>query len=229
MSSQGNFTELITTVKQRANDVQQIMDQLERQCRGVEALSPEVSDLITRAERSITAMESAVAAAQDVARALIDAAAQNRQLDRYRDQLRFTRTDLKRHKDVIKRAELCDPARLLQQAPFVDGIQTAASYLSRESEALDRTRRNLNDMRGVALSTWDMLRRQGQTLSSQSGRVSGVIGSMGSANSIMRTITRTDRMDALLVYGGIAGLIVLLLFIVWVKTSRGGSPDTADM
>lgn len=97
-----------------------------------------------------------------------------------------------------------------QQAVVVDA-------LARERESITSSSRLIDDVTGLAGSIADALRGQRGVLKGAHRKVLDVSQTLGLSSSLMRVISRRTTADKILVYGGFAVILVLVLIVYWLR------------
>jgi hypothetical protein len=88
-----------------------------------------------------------------------------------------------------------------------------------EQESLKQSSRGVDEMMGIGRAVLESLGSQGETLRRATDKVEGVATSLGLSNSLLRAVRRRQFGDAMIVYGGMIGVtLVLYLFYRWVHS-----------
>ena len=94
--------------------------------------------------------------------------------------------------------------------------QSGIQHLSEEERSLQHARRKIQQMTSESDTLLGALRGQGQRLSSTKSKAEELLEVLGVSNQTIRSIARTNRVDAWLVYIGIA-LTLLLMWYLWIS------------
>lgn len=137
------------------------------------------------------------------------------QLQQDGQQLRKTveqllRRTYERSRVELDRSELLGTGNGAQQTVVVDA-------LARERESITSSSRLIDDVTGLAGSIADALRGQRGVLKGAHRKVLDVSATLGLSSSLMRVISRRTTADKILVYGGFAVIIVLVLIVYWLR------------
>ncbi|EAN78909.1 SNARE protein, putative [Trypanosoma brucei brucei TREU927] len=91
---------------------------------------------------------------------------------------------------------------------------SALQHAERERASLQYARARVQAMINESNSVMKALQDQGRSLESTNSRVADILESLGVSNSTTLQILRRNKVDAWLVYGGIA-LTLLFIYLIW--------------
>jgi golgi SNAP receptor complex member 2 len=93
---------------------------------------------------------------------------------------------------------------------------TDASLLARESQGLAHSRKKVQQMVDEGHAVMSALKGQGTRMSSSNQKTAELLEALGVSNHTILAIVRTNRVDAWIVYIGIA-LTLMLMWYLWVR------------
>jgi len=89
--------------------------------------------------------------------------------------------------------------------------------LNDERKSINKSKQQLDDIMGMGDAIMESLRGQRSRLEGSSSRLESMAATLGISNSLVKTIQRTEWLDAKLVYAGMAITTLLLLGLWWYK------------
>ncbi|RNF21799.1 putative SNARE protein [Trypanosoma conorhini] len=121
-----------------------------------------------------------------------------------------------RRKALQRETHISEVEQLLGAMRTIGGHDELSSlqHLEDERKSLHHARARVRAMLDESNSVMAALRDQGGRLEGTGSKVADVLESLGVANSTILQILRRNKLDAWLVYGGIA-LTMLLLYFLW--------------
>jgi len=98
--------------------------------------------------------------------------------------------------------------------------------IARETRGVDQSSGAVDDLLGHASSVLENLSSQRLTLSASRRKLVAIFDQLGLSNSLLRLIERRELMDRLLVWGGMAAILLLLYLLrSWRLQANAGDSD----
>eukprot|EP00667_Euglena_gracilis_P034592 EG_transcript_60540 len=94
---------------------------------------------------------------------------------------------------------------------------TNTDSLKDEKKSINHSKKQLDEIVGMGDAVLEALRGQREKMVNSSGRLEQIAASMGISQSIVRSIQRTEWIDAKIVYGGMLVTTILLILLWWYK------------
>jgi Golgi SNAP receptor complex protein 2 len=129
------------------------------------------------------------------------------------------------------RVEQSDTIQQQRDALFGDAEsgmlpQSEAELRVREADSISRSTQMVDEYTEMSQASLSALRNQGRKMKSAHRKLYDIANSLGVSRSILRVIERRSFWDKLLVYGGMATTLFVMIFM-W-RYTRAGAPVAED-
>lgn len=133
---------------------------------------------------------------------------------------KFATRNFKTQREAEERREL------LQRRNAAGHTAIEVDAIARETRGLDQSSGAVDDLLGHASSVLENLSSQRLTLSASRRKLVAIFDQLGLSNSLLRLIERRELMDRLLVWGGMAAILLLLYLLrSWRLQANAGDSD----
>lgn len=192
-------------------------------------LAPRVAAAVETVERGLSDPEPTAALLKDCVIKITElqgfphlTSLQRRKLEQKLDEMKMLQQQL--HRASLKMEKMAR-ARLQREQLLGSNCHaaqrpgeedTGIAQLAKEEVALRHTRNKVRAMADESAAVLSALRSQRRTLQHTHGRLGAFMESLGMSSQTLGQIARMNRADALLVYGGVAALALLMLFL-WLR------------
>ena len=208
------LSEHFRAARQLLNRAGHMLEELELGHGSADDLQDKISRLCADLETSLSELEELVDGEHSSKREMM-----KQRLKALSEEHRDVKMGLQKYLKGAAKRRLAARSRAALFAGGADGDvdYTAQEHLGKEASGLNNATNSVENLLQESQAVLESLRSQGRSLNLTSGRLMNIIESSSLSRSILATIRRTERTDALIVYVGILVITFLLGLIWWYK------------